>query len=61
MADDKHADERRENNPKPGQEDLLSPGRALRESVGSSGSQRVGNNEPVANPVVSLPEEPEED
>jgi len=36
-------------------EDQISPARAPRESVGQGG-QRVGNNEPVANPTVSFPE-----
>jgi hypothetical protein len=38
------------------QSDQLSPSRALRESLGSSDSQRVGDNGPLANPVVSFPE-----
>jgi hypothetical protein len=38
-----------------GAEDQLSPSRALKKSVGQ-GSQRVGNNEPLANPIVSFPE-----
>jgi hypothetical protein len=37
--------------------DLLSPDRALRESVGASRSQRIGNNGAVANPDVSFPGE----
>jgi hypothetical protein len=45
----------------PDRSDQLSPSRALRESLGSSGSQRVGNNGPVANPTVSFPDEPDED
>ena len=60
MADqDAHADDRSTTPLHPGAEDQLSPGRALRESLGSSASQRVGDNEPVANPVVSFPEERE--
>ena len=43
--------------PKPDQEDLLSPARALRESVGASGGQRLGDNGPVANPEVSFPDD----
>jgi hypothetical protein len=39
--------------------DLLSPNRALRESLGASGSQRVGDSGPVANPTVSFPDEPD--
>jgi hypothetical protein len=38
-------------------EDLLNPTRALRQSAGASGSQRVGNNGPVANPEVSFPDD----
>ena len=38
------------------QEDMLSPARALRESASESGSQRIGNNGPVANPEVSFPD-----
>ena len=41
--------------------DQLSPNRALRESTGSTGSQRVGNSGPVANPTVSFPDRPAED
>jgi hypothetical protein len=41
--------------------DQLSPNRALRESTGSTGSQRLGNSGPVANPTVSFPEEHPED
>lgn len=41
--------------------DQLSPNRALRESLGSSGSQRVGDSGPVANPVVSFPEQAEQE
>jgi hypothetical protein len=43
--------------PRPKAPDQLSPGRALDESLGASGSQRVGDNEPVANPRVSFPAE----
>ena len=41
--------------PKPGQEDLLSPARSLRESAARPGGQRVGDSGPVANPEVSFP------
>ena len=37
--------------------DQLSPNRALHDSTGASGSQRIGNNGPVANPTVSFPNE----
>jgi hypothetical protein len=43
---------------RPGAPDQLSPSRALEESVGASESQRVGDSGPVANPIVSFPEEP---
>ena len=54
MADDKER-EHDDRKPRSEAEDQLSPSRALRESVGQGG-QRVGNNEPVANPTVSFPE-----
>ena len=38
--------------------DQLSPNHALQKSLGSSGSQRLGDNGPLANPVVSFPAEP---
>jgi hypothetical protein len=38
--------------------DQLSPNRALRESTGSTGSQRLGDSGPIANPTVSFPEPP---
>jgi hypothetical protein len=41
--------------------DQLSPNRALRESTGSTGSQRVGDSGPIANPTVSFPEPSPED
>jgi hypothetical protein len=41
--------------------DQLSPNRALQESTGSTGSQRVGDSGPVANPTVSFPEPRAED
>jgi hypothetical protein len=53
--------EERAKRPADDQEDLLSPARALRESVGDSGGQRIGNNGPVANPDVSFPDAGEED
>ena len=40
------------------QSDQLSPNRALRQSLGSSGSQRVGNSGPVAYPTVSFRDGP---
>ena len=40
------------------QSDQLSPNRALRQSLGSSGSQRAGDSGPVANPTVSFRDEP---
>jgi hypothetical protein len=39
-------------------DDALSPTRALRDSVGQSGGQRVGDSPPAGNPVVSFPEAP---
>jgi hypothetical protein len=41
----------------PDRSDQLSPNRALRESLGSSCSQRVGDSGPLANPTVSFPDE----
>jgi hypothetical protein len=38
--------------------DQLSPNHALQKSLGSSGSQRLGDNGPLSNPVVSFPDEP---
>jgi hypothetical protein len=52
---------REEKDRRPKAPDQLSPSRALDESLGASESQRIGNNEPVANPVVSFPEEAGED
>ena len=52
-------DRDREKKPRPGQEDQLSPSRALRESLGQSRSQRVGDSGPLANPTVSFPDEPD--
>ena len=54
MADEKkrEPDDRK---PRSHAEDMLSPSRALRESSGEGG-QRIGNNEPIANPTVSFPE-----
>jgi hypothetical protein len=48
-----------EKKPLPGQEDQLSPSRALRESLSQSRSQRVGDSGPLANPTVSFPDEPD--
>ena len=53
------ADRERDGEKKPLQEDQLSPSRALRESLGQSRSQRVGDSGPVANPTVSFPDEPD--
>ena len=47
--------------PRADREDLLSPGRALRESAARGGGQRVGNNGPLANPEVSFPADEEDD
>jgi hypothetical protein len=41
--------------------DQLSPNRALQDSTGSTKSQRIGNNGPLANPTVSFPEKSSED
>jgi hypothetical protein len=41
--------------------DQLSSNRALQDSTGSTRSQRIGNNGPLANPTVSFPEESSED
>ena len=54
MPDDKKQ-EPKDRKPQSKAEDQLSPTRALKESVGQGG-QRVGNNEPVANPTVTFPE-----
>jgi hypothetical protein len=51
---------REEKDRRPKAPDQLSPSRALEESLGASESQRIGNNEPVANPTVSFPGEVEE-
>jgi len=37
--------------------DQLSPSHAHDESLGASESQRIGDNGPLANPVVSFPDE----
>jgi hypothetical protein len=52
---------REEKDRRPKAPDQLSPGRALDESLGASGSQRIGNNEPIANPLVSFPGDGEEE
>ena len=58
MTDEtKDAEQTKRSGRRSDKEDLLSPTRALRESAGASGSQRVGNNGPVANPEVSFPGE----
>jgi hypothetical protein len=41
--------------------DQLSPNRALHDSTWATGSQRIGNNGPLANPTVSFPEKSSED
>jgi hypothetical protein len=61
MPDDKDRERDGEKKPQPGQEDQLSPSRALRENLGQSRSQRVGDSGPLANPTVSFPEEPDDD
>ena len=50
---------REEKDRRPKAPDQLSPARALDESLGASESQRIGNNEPVAYPLVSFPGEVE--
>jgi hypothetical protein len=60
MTSEPRRDERVER-PADDQEDLLSPARALRESVSDTGGQRIGNNGPLANPDVSFPDAGEED
>ena len=44
--------------PRPDQEDLLSPSRALRKTSARGGGQRLGDSGPLANPEVSFPDEP---
>jgi len=39
--------------------DQLSPNQALHDSLGASESQRIGDNGPLGNPVVSFPDEGE--
>jgi hypothetical protein len=58
MANDRNA--RPPEKPDRDREDLLSPNRALRESLGSSASQRVGDSGPLANPIVTFPGELED-
>jgi hypothetical protein len=59
------ADEKRDEAPKDAKKqdvtapDQLSPGEAMRESLGASRSQRVGDSGPVANPIVSFPDDPD--
>jgi hypothetical protein len=53
--------ERQRSGAKDDRSDQLSPAEAMRQSLGASSGQRVGDNEPLANPVVSGPApEPEE-
>jgi len=48
--------------PETDRSDQLSPSEAMRESLGASEGQRLGDNEPLANPVISPPaSEPEDD
>ena len=58
MADDEREDVKQQDVKAP---DQLSPSEALRESLGASRSQRVGDSGPVANPIVSFPDDPEAD
>jgi hypothetical protein len=58
VNDDERPDHSRPSAPRPEQEDRLSPTRALRDSLGASGSQRLGNDGPVGNPEVSFPDPP---
>ena len=44
---------------RPDRSDQLSPNQALRQSLGASASQRIGDNGPIANPIVSFPDDPE--
>jgi hypothetical protein len=39
-------------------DDALSPARAVRESGGQGGGQRLGDSPPAGNPVVSFPDTP---
>jgi hypothetical protein len=55
MAGDQDREKPAGSKPKPDQEDLLSPARALRESASRRSGQRVGDSGPVANPEVSFP------
>jgi hypothetical protein len=41
--------------------DQLSPNQALHDSLGASESQRIGDNGPLGNPVVSFPDEGEQE
>lgn len=43
---------------RPDRSDQLSPNRALAESLGASASQRIGDNGPIGNPIVSFPNGP---
>jgi hypothetical protein len=43
---------------RPDRSDQLSPNQALRQSLGASSSQRIGDNGPIANPIVSFPDDP---
>ena len=41
-------------------DDALSPAQALRQSINATGSQRVGDSPPVANPLATFPDAPAE-
>jgi hypothetical protein len=58
MADDERKDAKKQDVKAP---DQLSPSEAHRESLGASRSQRVGDSGPVANPIVSFPDDPDAD
>ena len=58
MADDERNDAKHQDVKAP---DQLSPSEARRESLGASRSQRVGDSGPVANPIVSFPDDPDAD
>src|SRR5262245_58570790 len=58
MKDD---DTRKEPADPPDRSDQLSPGHALGQSVWSRGSQRIGNNTPIANPETAFPHDPADD
>jgi hypothetical protein len=53
--------EGRPHEPPPDRSDQLSPNQALHDSLGASESQRIGDNGPLGNPVVSFPDEGEQE